>query len=171
MASNYRYGMDEESDRITARLMLLSALGQNPYVAINCEDEEVFDIPDWAPSRSAPAPVFSEDSCRTRPAARSAVAGLHSTIRSEEDPHRSQAPCAVCKEEIKIGERITGLPCTHCYHQDCIIPWLNVRNTCPLCRYELPSNDDCAGTSCRPMMIPAVRNAGIEDEISSQENY
>ncbi|KAJ4763191.1 E3 ubiquitin-protein ligase RING1 [Rhynchospora pubera] len=149
MASSYRYGVDEESDRITARFMLLSALDQNPYAAVNYEDEEVFDIPDWAPSRSAPTPIFPEDSCRPRPAAMSAVAGLRSTIRSKEEPCGSEVPCAVCKEEIRIGERLTALPCTHCYHEDCIIPWLNVRNTCPLCRYELPADDDPGCEKCR----------------------
>ncbi|KAJ3698250.1 hypothetical protein LUZ61_001955 [Rhynchospora tenuis] len=149
MASSYRYGVDEESDRITARLMLLSALGQNPYAAVNYEDEEVFDVPDWAPSRSAPAPMFPEDTCRPRPAARSAVASLRSTIRSKEEPCGSEVPCAVCKEEIRIGERLTALPCTHCYHEDCIKPWLNVRNTCPLCRYELPADDNPDYEKCR----------------------
>lgn len=142
MASTHAYGIDEESDRITARLMLLSALGRNPYAAFNYEDEEVFDVPDWV--RPPPPPAgFPDGSCGAKPAARSAVAALQSAIRAEEDPCGSGASCAVCKEEIRVGDRLTSLPCTHCYHQDCIVPWLNLRNTCPLCRYELPADDRC----------------------------
>lgn len=33
------------------------------------------------------------------------------------------------------------LPCRHSFHSECIIPWLNRTNTCPLCRFELKTDD------------------------------
>ncbi|KAD0721978.1 hypothetical protein E3N88_43803 [Mikania micrantha] len=33
------------------------------------------------------------------------------------------------------------LECGHMYHGECIIPWLDSRNTCPVCRFELPTDD------------------------------
>ncbi|KAF2538293.1 hypothetical protein F2Q68_00023096 [Brassica cretica] len=51
------------------------------------------------------------------------------------------AVCAVCKDEMDIGTEAVGLPCDHKYHTECIVPWLKTRNTCPVCRYELPTDN------------------------------
>lgn len=49
--------------------------------------------------------------------------------------------CAICKDEVVDGEMVNKLPCCHYYHGECIVPWLRIRNTCPVCRYELPTDD------------------------------
>ena len=30
------------------------------------------------------------------------------------------------------------MPCGHIYHPDCLKPWLEQNNTCPVCRFDLP---------------------------------
>uniref|UniRef100_A0A8R7U7Z1 DUF1117 domain-containing protein n=1 Tax=Triticum urartu TaxID=4572 RepID=A0A8R7U7Z1_TRIUA len=32
------------------------------------------------------------------------------------------------------------MPCSHMYHHDYILPWLALRNSCPLCRHKLPTD-------------------------------
>lgn len=72
------------------------------------------------------------------PAARAAVERLQVVaVGAEEAAHG----CAVCKDGIAKGELATRLPCGHFYHGACIGPWLAIRNSCPVCRYELPTDD------------------------------
>jgi hypothetical protein len=45
--------------------------------------------------------------------------------------------CTICLMELSEGTDVILLPCEHIFHEKCIIKWLKVHNTCPLCRYEL----------------------------------
>ncbi|XP_044476100.1 E3 ubiquitin-protein ligase CIP8-like [Mangifera indica] len=72
------------------------------------------------------------------PAAKSAVLELPTVeILSEQEA----IVCAICKDMVNVGETATKLPCAHLYHGNCILPWLGSRNSCPVCRFELPTDD------------------------------
>ncbi|KAL5974424.1 hypothetical protein ACLOJK_031089 [Asimina triloba] len=75
------------------------------------------------------------------PAAKSVVENLPSVVLTKEDVEKNNAICAVCKDGISLEEQVKRLPCSHHYHGDCILPWLHIRNTCPVCRHELPTDD------------------------------
>ncbi|KAJ4843864.1 hypothetical protein Tsubulata_039304 [Turnera subulata] len=75
------------------------------------------------------------------PASKSVVDRLPCVVLTKDDVHGNNALCAVCKDEINVGETAKQLPCTHRYHGECILPWLGIRNTCPVCRFELPTDD------------------------------
>lgn len=57
------------------------------------------------------------------------------------DHAKHDLACAICKDVLSIGTEVNQLPCKHLYHPSCILPWLSTRNSCPLCRYELPTDD------------------------------
>lgn len=49
--------------------------------------------------------------------------------------------CSVCKDNFEVNQIILKLPCKHIFHEECIMPWLKERNSCPTCRFELPTDD------------------------------
>ena len=70
------------------------------------------------------------------PAARDRIDSLI-TIDISEKEIEDNLDCAVCKEDFNMAEKALQLPCGHMYHKDCIVPWLNLHNSCPTCRTPL----------------------------------
>ncbi|KAJ1300013.1 hypothetical protein OPQ81_011847 [Rhizoctonia solani] len=75
------------------------------------------------------------------------------TILTPDNPLENQ-DCAVCKESFKYQppepnrskpqsnenlepQEALTLPCKHSFHVECIEPWVKVKGTCPVCRFEL----------------------------------
>ncbi|KAK9115533.1 hypothetical protein Sjap_014480 [Stephania japonica] len=77
----------------------------------------------------------------TPPASKSAVEGLPDVKITEAMMVSDSAQCAVCKDMFEMGGEAKQMPCKHIYHPDCILPWLELHNSCPVCRYELPTDD------------------------------
>ncbi|KAI3454295.1 hypothetical protein Pfo_010958 [Paulownia fortunei] len=77
----------------------------------------------------------------TPPASKSAVEGLPDIKITQELLASDSSQCAVCKDSFELNEEAKQMPCKHIYHKDCILPWLELHNSCPVCRYELPTDD------------------------------
>ncbi|SPP87990.1 E3 ubiquitin-protein ligase RNF181 homolog isoform X3 [Drosophila guanche] len=71
-------------------------------------------------------------------ASKRAIAALpvHTVLESELG---GDLECAVCMEPAQLGDVYKILPCKHEFHENCILPCKG--NTCPLCRYELETDD------------------------------
>ncbi|ERM99716.1 E3 ubiquitin-protein ligase SDIR1 [Amborella trichopoda] len=75
-----------------------------------------------------------EDHRPPRPASRVAVESLARVdIGAQEE-----VLCTICIVEINADAR--ALPCSHKYHESCILKWLELSNSCPICRYQLPED-------------------------------
>jgi len=53
----------------------------------------------------------------------------------------SNKECIVCLDVQKLGTQSCKLPCGHLFHKPCITEWLEKHCTCPVCRFELETDD------------------------------
>lgn len=85
--------------------------------------------------------------------------------------------CSVCLEDFEIGTVAKEMPCNHKFHGGCILPWLELHSTCPVCRHQLPSDEskvESAGTNGGSGNTNAQSSNGNgrrnEDEDTRSEN-
>ncbi|CAL9219002.1 unnamed protein product [Arabidopsis halleri] len=71
----------------------------------------------------------------TPPAKKEAVEAL-GTVKIEET-----LQCSVCLDDFEIGTEAKRMPCEHKFHGDCLLPWLELHSSCPVCRYQLPADE------------------------------
>jgi len=53
---------------------------------------------------------------------------------SEATASQSTQTCTICMENFKIGEKLRTLPCFHFFCAECVDPWLQRKDECPVCR-------------------------------------
>lgn len=93
----------------------------------------------------------------TPPAKKEEVEALP-TIKIEET-----LQCSVCLEDFEIGAEAKEMPCKHKFHTGCILPWLKLHSSCPVCRYQLASDEsklDSSGSRNNSNIINADNNSG-----------
>lgn len=49
-----------------------------------------------------------------------------------EEQVQKNLQCTVCMEDFKTNEKVRVLDCSHCYHNECIVPWLQMVSDPPL---------------------------------------
>ncbi|CAI9302772.1 unnamed protein product [Lactuca saligna] len=97
------------------------------------------------------------------PASKSAIESMP-TIEIQENHISTESHCAVCKEPFDLGTDAKEMPCKHIYHPDCILPWLALRNSCPVCRHELPPDNQDSIESNRSQINDNHNNNNQSEE-------
>ena len=45
--------------------------------------------------------------------------------------------CSICLLKYKKSDIIKEFPCSHVFHKNCILKWIEKSNICPLCKYNI----------------------------------
>ncbi|KAJ8437143.1 hypothetical protein Cgig2_016886 [Carnegiea gigantea] len=97
----------------------------------------------------------------TPPAQKEAIEALP-TVKIKEN-----LQCSVCLDDFDLGAEAIEMPCQHKFHSVCLMPWLELHNSCPVCRHQLLINEP----KCD---LEGSRNSNNVDEdqniIGSSEN-
>ncbi|KAK3139304.1 hypothetical protein QOZ80_5AG0381080 [Eleusine coracana subsp. coracana] len=51
----------------------------------------------------------------------------------------NKGECSVCLKDFDISSKLRAMPCSHCFHEQCLFTWLRHNHVCPLCRFPLPT--------------------------------
>lgn len=97
----------------------------------------------------------------TLPARKEAVENLPTVKISE------PLQCSVCLDDFDKGSEAKEMPCKHKFHIRCIVPWLELHSSCPVCRYELPPDDETKVDPVRPRTRTLeinISNENVEDD-------
>lgn len=76
------------------------------------------------------------------PASIEAIASLPRKMMGYKIDEVQFESCTICLEEISTGSLVSTLPCSHNFHDGCILEWLKRSHYCPNCRFEMPTTED-----------------------------
>ncbi|XP_032391202.1 E3 ubiquitin-protein ligase RNF115 [Etheostoma spectabile] len=90
------------------------------------------------------------------PAEKEMISSLPTVCISQEQTD-CRLECPVCREEYSSGESVRKLPCLHYFHGECIVPWLELHDTCPVCRKSLDGVDNSLLPTSEPPEPRSIR--------------
>jgi len=71
-----------------------------------------------------------------------------------------QPKCCICYDDFMCENSVTLLPCKHIFDKECIVTWLKIHNTCPVCRHSIKDE----------AIVEKVNTEATEVESSNTEN-
>ena len=122
---------------------------------------------------------FREQKVQQFPASDEFIKGLE-TVQIQEGDEYS---CGICLDDFKVGETVLKLPCKdtpHYFHFkedlkkeekgeeieeetcDGILPWLKIKNSCPICRCEFPKGE--------PIVLNNSANDSTNDSVGIDQS-
>jgi hypothetical protein len=92
--------------------------------------------------------ILSENSTNYRPADKMVRLELRQSAKLCQE---GRAPfggdmCTICACDFEVNDSVIKWKgCAHWFHEECVLPWLRTRNTCPNCRQEVAADESAIG--------------------------
>ena len=78
---------------------------------------------------------------QTVPASEASVEALEVVAMDDDNNDDDQGRCTICLEDLFAGDHdhreLAKMPCSHLFHRECIVQWLEKSHFSPLCRYAM----------------------------------
>jgi len=95
----------------------------NPFV--DADEPHAHDLPPFDVSL-----IPHSDDCESSVSSRSEVDEKYADYTDDQP----SLVCTICLSEVRNGDRVGLLSCTHVFHSSCLKDWLRRKNACPLCQ-------------------------------------
>eukprot|EP00039_Didymoeca_costata_P006059 m.87203 g.87203 ORF g.87203 m.87203 type:complete len:254 (+) comp13095_c0_seq2:336-1097(+) len=82
-----------------------------------------------------------------RPTSRRVLQELKDKKLTKEDVEAGRNNCVICLGNMMEGEMVLPLRCGHLFHRECVLPWLQRHDTCPVCRRDMNGRAQPARTA------------------------
>ncbi|XVE73467.1 hypothetical protein DITRI_Ditri11bG0119900 [Diplodiscus trichospermus] len=83
--------------------------------------------------------AMTESSLKPVPATKESIQALRKVKLGDTDHSVSRQMCTICFEEFsEHAMDIASMPCSHLFHENCVVKWLNTIHLCPLYRFPMP---------------------------------
>jgi hypothetical protein len=172
VASNLSTGLDQSVQTMTS-----SPEFQEFQEAMTNMTENMASSPEFQEFQETMtnmAEMFGNDQPSRPPTSAATLQSLPKVQISDHDLQQEQnTNCAICLEHYTVGETAVRIPCGHLFHEACCKQWLMTANTCPVCRFELPTDDVAneRGRSARDDPVNRIAASGSVEIIpeSTQE--
>ena len=79
------------------------------------------------------------------------------------DERNLPTSCPISTDDFSEGQKVTILPCKHCFQPESIATWLKTHDaSCPVCRYQLPHKEvsDLPTTPTPDRQTPGASQGG-----------
>ncbi len=101
-----------------------------------------------------------------------AIANLQRRMITSDDELKDlQDPmCVICSEKFAVDNTLLFLPCNHVFHASCCEKWLEIKNSCCVCRLKLPENEDEASDQsllAEKSSAEEGRNTFVEEAVTT----
>ncbi|KAM7278536.1 hypothetical protein ACFE04_005670 [Oxalis oulophora] len=62
---------------------------------------------------------------------------IENLLRIHFNGNSTERICAICFDKFSLGEEVIYMPCSHIFHEECVVTWLRRDNSCPTCRSQI----------------------------------